>query len=71
MPALVAQRLPLALLDPVDPAPGADQALDVGGRAGYGEVEQVLLVVRGGHPGQGADLGVGDPPLAHGLGEPR
>jgi hypothetical protein len=67
----VAELLLLALFDPVDPAPGADQALDVGGGAGEGEVEQLLLVVRGGDAGQGADLGVGDAAVAHGLGEAR
>ena len=67
----VAEGLLLALFDPVDAAPGADQALDLGGGSRHGEVEELLLVVGGGYAAQGADFGVGDLAAAHGLGEAR
>ncbi len=50
----------------VEPAPLADQALDVGGGAVAGEGEEFGLVAGGGGAGQGAHLRVGDLALREG-----
>jgi hypothetical protein len=46
--------------DSIDAPPGAGQALDVGGGAGLREVEQRGLILRGRHPRQRSDFGIGD-----------
>ena len=49
----------------IDPTPRADEAFDVGGRAGLREVEQRGLVLRRGHAGQRPHLGVRDRAARH------
>ena len=49
----------------IDAPPGAGEALDVGGGAGLGEVQQRGLVLGRGHAGQRPHLGVGDRAALH------
>jgi len=56
---------------PVHAAPAPHDALDVGRRAGTPDGQQPGFGRRGGHAGQGADLGVGELPARQGLGETR
>ena len=49
----------------IDAPPGADQAFDVSGGAGLGEVQQRGLVLGSGDAGQRPDLGVGNRPALH------
>jgi hypothetical protein len=51
-------------------APAADDALDLGGGGDAAEGEQALFGLRGGHPGEGADLGGGEFTAGQGLGQP-
>ena len=62
---------PLGLLgfsDSVHPPPAADDALDVVGGPGAAHRQQSLFGVRGGHPRQRSDLGIGQLAVGQGLG---
>ena len=70
-----AARVPPPLLRllhvPVDAPPRAGDPLHVRRRARQRHVEQGLLVLRGGDPGDRAHLRVGDPAAAHGVAQLR
>ena len=63
--------MPLALLrllrslEAIDPPPGADEALDVGGCAGQGQIDEPPFVLGRGDPREGAHLGVRQRPALH------
>ena len=61
--------LVLDLVLSIDPTPGPHQLLHMSGRSSPGEFEELRLVLRCRHPGQGPDLGVGELPTAHRLGK--
>jgi hypothetical protein len=54
----------------VGPSPLADESFGLRGGCRKGELEQRLLRVRLGDPGQGADLGVGEAPFCERCGQP-